>query len=172
MPWARWYVHRLQAPTQLMPGGSCSRLNVGLLATLWRLALALLGAVDPVWCESRPIHTIDTRDLRPVSGILHRNKNRLTRSAIEKQLRYRMTHPITEPASWLDKLSPRHMIHSLGWMSAMVSRHDAKDVFGKAFSRPPRLLLGNPVCLMFSIYYAYIYCASSGLIARPSSIIS
>ena len=39
----------------------------------------------------------------------------------------------------------------------MVSAEDAKRVFGKAFSRPPRLLFTNPVCLMFSLYYAYIY---------------
>ena len=39
----------------------------------------------------------------------------------------------------------------------MVSGKDAKEVFQKAFSRPPRLLLFNPVCAYFSIYYAYIY---------------
>lgn len=70
-----------------------------------------------------------------------------------------MTHPISEPTSFMDTISPRRYLHSFGWMSAMVSRDDAKEVFIKAFSRPPRLLLGNPVCLMFSMYYAYIYCA-------------
>ena len=69
-----------------------------------------------------------------------------------------MTHPISEPTSFMDTISPRRYLHSFGWMSAMVSRDDAKEVFIKAFSRPPRLLLGNPVCLMFSAYYAYIYC--------------
>ena len=39
----------------------------------------------------------------------------------------------------------------------MVSRDDAKATFSRAFSRPPRLLLTNPVCLIFSAYYAYIY---------------
>jgi DHA1 family multidrug resistance protein-like MFS transporter len=39
----------------------------------------------------------------------------------------------------------------------MVSGDDAKQVFGRAFSRPPRLLFTNPVCAIFSAYYAYIY---------------
>ena len=42
----------------------------------------------------------------------------------------------------------------------MVSRDEARQVFGRAFSRPPRLLFTNPVCLIFSLYYAYIYGAS------------
>jgi DHA1 family multidrug resistance protein-like MFS transporter len=39
----------------------------------------------------------------------------------------------------------------------MVSVEEARAVFGKAFSRPPRLLFGNPVAFLFSAYYAYIY---------------
>jgi hypothetical protein len=39
----------------------------------------------------------------------------------------------------------------------MVSGKDAKAVFQQAFSRPPRLLLFNPVALLFSLYYGYIY---------------
>jgi hypothetical protein len=42
-------------------------------------------------------------------------------------------------------------------MSAMVSRHEAKAVFKRTFSRPFRLLLFNPVCAIFCVYYAYIY---------------
>lgn len=39
----------------------------------------------------------------------------------------------------------------------MVSKSQAKSAFGNAFSRPPRLLLGNPVCFIFSAYYAFVY---------------
>lgn len=39
----------------------------------------------------------------------------------------------------------------------MVSVDEAKQVFGRAFSRPPRLLFTNPVCFLFSLYYSYIY---------------
>ncbi|RXK41266.1 hypothetical protein M231_01416 [Tremella mesenterica] len=77
--------------------------------------------------------------------------------AIEKVLRYRIEHPLSDPKTWGEKLSPRRIIHDLGWMKEMVSRQDAKTVFGRAFSRPPRLLFGNPVCFIFSAYYAYIY---------------
>lgn len=39
----------------------------------------------------------------------------------------------------------------------MVTRDEAKFVFKRTFSRPFRLLFGNPVCAMFSLYYSYIY---------------
>lgn len=39
----------------------------------------------------------------------------------------------------------------------MVSKDDASAVFRRTFSRPFRLLFGNPVCALFSVYYAYIY---------------
>jgi hypothetical protein len=42
-------------------------------------------------------------------------------------------------------------------MKEMVSRKELVVVFGRAFSRPPRLMFGNPVALIFSIYYAYLY---------------
>lgn len=42
-------------------------------------------------------------------------------------------------------------------MKNMVSREEAKQVFSAAFSRPPRLLFTNPVCMIFSAYYAYLY---------------
>lgn len=76
---------------------------------------------------------------------------------IEKILRYRVRHPKEKPSTLAERLSPRRFFHNLGWMGAMVSRAEARAVFGKAFSRPPRLLLTNPVCLIFSLYYAYIY---------------
>lgn len=44
----------------------------------------------------------------------------------------------------------------------MVSTDEAKQVFGRAFSRPPRLLFTNPVCFLFSLYYSYIYGRSLG----------
>ena len=51
----------------------------------------------------------------------------------------------------------------------MVSADDARQVFGRAFSRPPRLLFGNPVAFMFSIYYAYIYGLYRQLIPRAAA---
>lgn len=42
-------------------------------------------------------------------------------------------------------------------MTAMVSKEDAKAVYGRAFSRPLRLLFTNPVAFAFSLYYAYVY---------------
>ena len=78
-------------------------------------------------------------------------------SAIEKVLRYRVRHPVTVPSTFAEKISPVRLLHDLGWMRVMVSRSEAKDVFRRAFSRPPRLLFGNPVCFIFSTYYAYLY---------------
>jgi hypothetical protein len=43
----------------------------------------------------------------------------------------------------------------------MVSKQDALAVFSRTFSRPFRLLFRNPVCALFSVYYAYIYGASA-----------
>ncbi|GAA5827948.1 hypothetical protein JCM11251_005660 [Rhodosporidiobolus azoricus] len=37
-----------------------------------------------------------------------------------------------------------------------VGKAQAKEVFKKAFTRPPRMLM-NPVCTLFSLYYAYVY---------------
>lgn len=70
---------------------------------------------------------------------------------------YRIRHPITAPNTFVARISPRRMLHDLGWMRVMVSSSDAREVFGRAFSRPPRLLFTNPVAFMFSAYYAYIY---------------
>ncbi|ORY29507.1 major facilitator superfamily domain-containing protein [Naematelia encephala] len=77
--------------------------------------------------------------------------------AIEKVLKYRAQHPIPEPRSFTEKISPRRISHELGWMTAMVSADEAKSVFSKAFSRPGRLLFTNPVAFVFSAYYAYVY---------------
>ncbi|RSH77130.1 uncharacterized protein EHS24_003760 [Apiotrichum porosum] len=76
---------------------------------------------------------------------------------IIKRLQYEVTHPQEEPPGWRDKLSPRRLIHNLAWMSAMVSRDQARQTFGRAFSRPPRLLFTNPVCALFALYYGYLY---------------
>ena len=76
---------------------------------------------------------------------------------IEKKLRYQIRHPTSPATSFASRFSPKRIIHNLGWMTIMVSSKDAKEVFGRAFSRPPRLLFTNPVCAIFSIYYAYIY---------------
>jgi DHA1 family multidrug resistance protein-like MFS transporter len=79
------------------------------------------------------------------------------KSVLEKKLKYRISHPISDANSWQEKISPGRILHNLGWMSAMVSTAEAKQVFGRAFSRPPRLLFTNPVCFLFSAYYSYIY---------------
>lgn len=55
------------------------------------------------------------------------------------------------------KWSLNKMLARIKWMQAMVSRDEARDAFRRAFSRPPRLLLYNPVALIFSLYYSYIY---------------
>jgi hypothetical protein len=78
-------------------------------------------------------------------------------SVLEKKLRYQISHPISDARNWQEKISPSRILHNLGWMSAMVSTTEAKQVFGRAFSRPPRLLFTNPVCFLFSAYYSYIY---------------
>lgn len=50
----------------------------------------------------------------------------------------------------------------------MVSADEAKQVFGRAFSRPPRLLFTNPVCFLFSLYYSYIYGKPASSFPKPS----
>jgi len=76
---------------------------------------------------------------------------------LEKILKYRITHPKDVPTTWAEKLSPRRILHDLGWMKEMVSADDAREVFGKTFSRPFRLLFTNPVQFIFCAYYSYIY---------------
>jgi hypothetical protein len=49
----------------------------------------------------------------------------------------------------------------------MVSLQDARQVFGRAFSRPPRMLFGNPVCFIFSAYYAYLYGELRDVLFQP-----
>jgi DHA1 family multidrug resistance protein-like MFS transporter len=78
-------------------------------------------------------------------------------SVIEKVLRYQVSHPMPEPRTFAERYGPTRIIHRLKWVTVMVSREDAKVVFRQAFSRPPRLLFGNPVAFIFSAYYAYIY---------------
>lgn len=80
-------------------------------------------------------------------------------SVVEKKLLYHVRHPKEDMsgASFLARYHPSHLLHELSWMSAMVSRSEAKAVFARAFSRPPRLFLFNPVCTIFAVYYAYIY---------------
>lgn len=76
---------------------------------------------------------------------------------IQRKLGYRINYPQADPTSFLDRFSPKRIIHNLGWMSATVSRSEAGDAFSKAITRPPRLLFGNPVALITCIYYAYLY---------------
>ncbi|ODN97381.1 hypothetical protein L198_03945 [Cryptococcus wingfieldii CBS 7118] len=71
--------------------------------------------------------------------------------ATQKILTHRATHP-PAPSSRFGRYVP-----VLSWMPAMVSRADAKAVYGRAFSRPPRLLFTNPVAFGFSMYYGYVY---------------
>ncbi|KAL0252407.1 hypothetical protein I308_101798 [Cryptococcus tetragattii IND107] len=72
--------------------------------------------------------------------------------AIQKIMTYRVTHPLSLATS-----SRRHCLPDMTWMTAMVSKEDAKTVYVRAFSRPPRLLFTNPVAFAFSLYYAYVY---------------
>lgn len=76
--------------------------------------------------------------------------------AIQKKLQYRIKHPLPDVSGWA-RFSPMRIIHDRAWMREMVSRSEMRQAFGKAFSRPPRLLFGNPVALIFSLYYSYIY---------------
>jgi DHA1 family multidrug resistance protein-like MFS transporter len=39
------------------------------------------------------------------------------------------------------------------FLSRFTMSADVRAVFGRAFSRPPRLLFGNPVCALFSFYF-------------------
>ncbi|WVQ78741.1 hypothetical protein IAT38_000828 [Cryptococcus sp. DSM 104549] len=72
--------------------------------------------------------------------------------AIQKIMTYHATHPLSPAETGF-----RRHLPDLSWMAAMVSRQDMKTVYGRAFSRPPRLLFTNPVAFAFSIYYAYTY---------------
>lgn len=76
---------------------------------------------------------------------------------LKRMMYYRQTHALKTPSRVLGRLSPAYLIRKNAWMSTLVPRSDARRVFGNAFSRPPRLLLTNPVCLIFSTYYAYLY---------------
>lgn len=75
---------------------------------------------------------------------------------IQRKLQYQIKHPIPE-AHGLARFSPLRFFHSFEWMKVMVSGSEAKATFKRAFTRPPRLLLFNPVAFVFSAYYAYIY---------------
>ncbi|WWD16614.1 hypothetical protein CI109_101042 [Kwoniella shandongensis] len=74
--------------------------------------------------------------------------------ALQKILTYHATHPKADSSG---QSFVRRILPDLSWMPAMVSRADMRAVYGRAFSRPPRLLFTNPVAFGFSIYYAYTY---------------
>lgn len=126
------------------------------------MALAVLDNYHIGRFEHAAFHILSYRNKRTVCLALLLSKElsnqELTRlRVIEKKLKYRIHHPARPATGLKDRFSPSRWIHELGWMSAMVSRHDAREVFGKTFSRPVRLLFLNPVCAIFSMYYAYIY---------------
>ena len=75
---------------------------------------------------------------------------------IEKKLKYQQS-TFTHPTKPRPESLPKRSIHSVRWLSSIVSRHEAKLVFKRTFSRPFRLLFTNPVCAMFCLYYSYIY---------------
>ncbi|OCF30330.1 hypothetical protein I316_08034 [Kwoniella heveanensis BCC8398] len=52
---------------------------------------------------------------------------------------------------------PSTILPDLTWMKHIISKDEARAVYAKAFSRPPRLLLTNPVAFAFAMYYAYVY---------------
>lgn len=84
-------------------------------------------------------------------------------SVIQRKMLYEAVHPLPPATQNIGKV-----FANLKWMRAMVSRDEAKDAFVKAFSRPPRLLLGNPVALIFSLYYSYIYGACRAVVCADT----
>ncbi|KAL1405713.1 hypothetical protein Q8F55_007383 [Vanrija albida] len=72
--------------------------------------------------------------------------------AIQKKFQYRVRNPPAEDMGAL-----RRWLVDFRWMGAMVTADQAKAAFSTAFSRPPRLLFGNPVASIASVYYAYIF---------------
>lgn len=134
-----------------------SMLGYWILLGGWRWlfgCLTIMAAVNFVLLASFTRETY-----APYVILLHKlGKFELTQiRVLEKILTYQVNHPLSDPHTLRERLSPSRMLHDLGWMTAMVSVEEARGVFGKAFSRPPRLLFGNPVAFMFSAYYAYIY---------------
>ncbi|KAK8861475.1 hypothetical protein IAR55_002296 [Kwoniella newhampshirensis] len=75
--------------------------------------------------------------------------------AIQKILTFHATHPTS--TSTANQSIFRRFLPDLTWMAHMVSRDEMKTVYGRAFSRPPRLLFTNPIAFGFSVYYAYTY---------------
>ena len=121
------------------------------------MEMALLRFDHHGRCEPRVPRNAGPGDVRSVSPPLTTRQVTDERSVLEKKLKYQISHPISDARSLREKISPSRILHNLGWMSAMVSTAEAKQVFGRAFSRPPRLLFTNPVCFLFSAYYSYIY---------------
>ncbi len=120
--------------------------------------LALLDDHHPLSPKPRSLHSSHQRNLCSVRishlvslwyDVLPGQSRRSSSTASR--------HPLLSSTSLSAKLSPKRIIHDLGWMGVMVSADDARHVFGRAFSRPPRLLLGNPVAFIVLAYYAYIY---------------
>lgn len=119
-----------------------------------RLALGLSHHCHGHICQLYRVCLLYRRDSCTVSFA---SGHHLCCSTIEKIHQYRLEHHPVPPSGVLGSLTPRVIMDRLGWMGAMVSSGEARVVFGRAFSRPPRLLFTNPVCLIFSLYYAYIY---------------
>ncbi|WWC97077.1 hypothetical protein V866_003954 [Kwoniella sp. B9012] len=76
---------------------------------------------------------------------------------IQKILVYKSVHNPSSASHTENRFHPINWLPDLSWMPAMVSKSEMLSVYGKAFSRPPRLLFTNPVAFAFSMYYAYLY---------------
>ncbi|WVQ64792.1 uncharacterized protein L199_002961 [Kwoniella botswanensis] len=76
---------------------------------------------------------------------------------IQKILVYESVHNPPSASHTENHFNPINWLPDLSWMPAMVSKSEMLSVYGKAFSRPPRLLFTNPVAFAFSMYYAYLY---------------
>ncbi|WWC60184.1 uncharacterized protein I303_102749 [Kwoniella dejecticola CBS 10117] len=79
---------------------------------------------------------------------------------IQKILVYNSIHTPTKSGNKARSTSPFNpmtWLPDLSWMPAMVTKSEMLAVYGRAFSRPPRLLFTNPVAFAFSMYYAYLY---------------
>ncbi|WVF67123.1 hypothetical protein IAT40_001868 [Kwoniella sp. CBS 6097] len=81
---------------------------------------------------------------------------------IKKIMIYRLKYPNSNSNSNFTQKKqqqrfPWNILPDMTWMKHIISKDEARAVYAKAFSRPPRLLLTNPVAFAFAMYYAYVY---------------
>ncbi|KAL7408914.1 major facilitator superfamily domain-containing protein [Mrakia frigida] len=83
------------------------------------------------------------------------------RESYAPTVKYKLARLRREPPSTVveeqQQINRHERWGGLAWMVELFHESDWKPVFKRAFTRPPRLLLLNPVCLIAAVYYAYIY---------------